>query len=123
MRCRIEGAIIDKNARIGDGIVITPEGKPANVDGENYCIRDGAVVVPKGTVIPAGTLILSPSIEALLRDRSREDKVQQKLTNSHLRVNLWRGLKKASRPEEAIIRIAAVAWLSPKRPSTKSHQG
>ena len=56
-RCRIEGAIIDKNARIGEGVVITPEGKPDNADGENYCIRDGVVVIPKGTVIPAGTLI------------------------------------------------------------------
>ena len=56
-RCRIEGAIIDKNARIGEGVVITPEGKPANADGEDYCVRDGVVVVPKGTVIPAGTLI------------------------------------------------------------------
>jgi glucose-1-phosphate adenylyltransferase len=56
-RCHIEGAIIDKNARIGEGVVITPEGKPANADGENYYIRDGVVVVPKGAVIPAGTLI------------------------------------------------------------------
>ena len=56
-RCHIEGTIIDKNARIGDGVVITPAGKPANADGENYCIRDGVVVVPKGTVFSAGTLI------------------------------------------------------------------
>jgi glucose-1-phosphate adenylyltransferase len=56
-RCHIEGAIIDKSARIGEGVVITPEGKPANSDGENYYIRDGVVVVPKGAVIPAGTLI------------------------------------------------------------------
>ena len=55
--CVIEGAIIDKNARIGDGVVITAEGKPANVDGENYYIRDGVVVIPKGAVIPAGTSI------------------------------------------------------------------
>jgi glucose-1-phosphate adenylyltransferase len=55
--CLIDGAIIDKNARIGDGVVITPVGKPANVDGENYYIRDGVVVVPKGAVIPAGTSI------------------------------------------------------------------
>jgi glucose-1-phosphate adenylyltransferase len=57
-RCRIEGAIIDKNARIGEGVVITPEGKPDNADGESYCIRDGVVVVPKGTVIPARNLDL-----------------------------------------------------------------
>jgi glucose-1-phosphate adenylyltransferase len=55
--CVIEGAIIDKNARIGDGVVITAEGKPANVDGENYYIRDGVVVIPKGAVIPSGTSI------------------------------------------------------------------
>ena len=55
--CVIEGAIIDKNACIGDGVVITAEGKPANVDGANYYIRDGVVVIPKGAVIPAGTSI------------------------------------------------------------------
>jgi len=55
--CRIEGAIIDKNAHIGDGVVITSEGKSENADGENYYIRDGVVVVPKGAVIPAGTSI------------------------------------------------------------------
>jgi glucose-1-phosphate adenylyltransferase len=56
-RCHIEGAIIDKNACIGEEVVITPKGKSNNVDGENYCIREGVVVVPKGAVIPAGTLI------------------------------------------------------------------
>jgi glucose-1-phosphate adenylyltransferase len=55
--CVIEGAIIDKNARIGDGVVITPEGKPDNVDGDNYHVRDGVIVVPKGAVIAAGTSI------------------------------------------------------------------
>jgi glucose-1-phosphate adenylyltransferase len=52
--CVIDRAIIDKNARIADGAVITPEGKPANFDGDNYFIRDGIVVVPKNAVIPAG---------------------------------------------------------------------
>lgn len=55
--CVIDRAIIDKNARIADGAVITPEGKPANHDGENYFIRDGIVVVPKNAVIPAGMWI------------------------------------------------------------------
>ena len=53
----IERAIIDKDARIGDGVRISPEGKPAHVDGDNYYIRDGIVVVPKGAVIPHGTVI------------------------------------------------------------------
>jgi len=55
--CHIEGAIIDKNARIGEGTVITSKGKSANADGENYYIRDGIVVVPKGAVITAGSRI------------------------------------------------------------------
>ncbi len=52
--CVIDRAIIDKNARIADGVVITPEGKPNQYDGENYYIRDGIVVIPKNAVIPAG---------------------------------------------------------------------
>ena len=52
--CVIDRAIIDKNARIADGVVITPEGKPAQFDAENYFIRDGIVVVPKNAVIPPG---------------------------------------------------------------------
>jgi glucose-1-phosphate adenylyltransferase len=52
--CVIDRAIIDKNARIADGVVITPEGKPRDFDGEGYFIRDGIVVVPKDAVIPPG---------------------------------------------------------------------
>jgi glucose-1-phosphate adenylyltransferase len=52
--CVIDRAIIDKNARIADGVVITPEGKALNLDAENHFIRDGIVVVPKNAVIPAG---------------------------------------------------------------------
>ncbi len=52
--CVIDRAIIDKNARIGDGVVITPEGKETHLDAANYFIRDGIVVVPKDAVIPAG---------------------------------------------------------------------
>jgi glucose-1-phosphate adenylyltransferase len=52
--CVIDRAIVDKNARIADGVVISPEGKPPDFDAENYYIRDGIVVVPKNAVIPAG---------------------------------------------------------------------
>ncbi|MEM7145680.1 MAG: glucose-1-phosphate adenylyltransferase [Verrucomicrobiota bacterium] len=55
--CTIDQAIIDKNARIGEGCVISPEGKPENFDSESYFIRDGIVVVPKNAVIPDGTNI------------------------------------------------------------------
>lgn len=55
--CIINGAIIDKNARIGNGVVISPEGKSQDLDGDGYYIRDGIVVVPKNSVIKDGTWI------------------------------------------------------------------
>ena len=55
--CVIKRAIIDKNARIGDGVVITPDGKPENYDSENFYIRDGVVVVPKNAVLPSGSWV------------------------------------------------------------------
>ncbi|MFO1498274.1 MAG: glucose-1-phosphate adenylyltransferase [Verrucomicrobiota bacterium] len=54
---RIENAIIDKNARIGNNCVISPAGKPDNVDDPLYYIRDGIVIVPKNGIIPHGTVI------------------------------------------------------------------
>jgi glucose-1-phosphate adenylyltransferase len=57
-RCRIKGAIVDKNARIGEGCTLVAEGKADGtyVDGA-VIIRDGVLVVPKGAVIPAGTTV------------------------------------------------------------------
>jgi glucose-1-phosphate adenylyltransferase len=55
--CRIENTIIDKNARIGDNVIITPKDKPETVDHGMYYIRDGIVVIPKNGVIPHGTVI------------------------------------------------------------------
>jgi glucose-1-phosphate adenylyltransferase len=57
INCSIEGAIIDKNARIGNSVVITPKPEAENFDGDGYYIRDGIVVVPKNSVIPDGTRI------------------------------------------------------------------
>jgi glucose-1-phosphate adenylyltransferase len=54
---RIDEAIIDKNARIGDHCVITPHGKPETVDHPLYHIREGIVIIPKDTVVPNGTVI------------------------------------------------------------------
>jgi glucose-1-phosphate adenylyltransferase len=53
----VDRAIIDKNARIGENVVITPDGKAPNVDNENYYIRDGVVVIPKNAVLPDGSWI------------------------------------------------------------------
>jgi glucose-1-phosphate adenylyltransferase len=54
----IEGAIIDKNARIGKNVVIRPHPDDIEmVEEENYVIRDGLVIVPKNAAIPDGTVI------------------------------------------------------------------
>ena len=54
---RVENAIIDKNARIGNNVTISPAGKPENVDHPLYFIRDGIVIIPKNGVVPHGTVI------------------------------------------------------------------
>ena len=53
----IKDAIVDKNARIGERAVISPEGKPTEMDGDNFYIRDGVIIVPKNAVIPDGIWI------------------------------------------------------------------
>ena len=54
---RSSATIVDKNARIGDDVRISPAGKPAFFDGPNYYIRDGIVIIPKNAVIMNGTVI------------------------------------------------------------------
>jgi glucose-1-phosphate adenylyltransferase len=55
--CDIEGAIIDKNARLGEGVVIQPFPPGTEIDKEDWSVRDGIVVIPKSTSLPAGTYI------------------------------------------------------------------
>jgi glucose-1-phosphate adenylyltransferase len=56
--CRIKGAIIDKNTRIGDGCVLSPDGKPDGTYANgNVIIRDGVLLVPKNVVLPPGTTV------------------------------------------------------------------
>ena len=56
--CDIEGAIIDKNVRIGEGVLIRPFPRNVNFDGNQWFIRDGVVVIPKDVEIPPGTRIV-----------------------------------------------------------------
>ncbi len=53
----IRKAIIDKNARIGDNVVIENRQGHKDFDAPNYSIRDGIVIVPKNETIPAGSVI------------------------------------------------------------------
>ena len=54
---RIENAIMDKNARIGENCRISPAGKTGDVDHPLYYVRDGIVIIPKNGLIPHGTVI------------------------------------------------------------------
>jgi glucose-1-phosphate adenylyltransferase len=54
----IQGAILDKNARLGERVTIRPF--PAGTDSDEFApvvVRDGIVVVPKDVVVPAGSVI------------------------------------------------------------------
>ncbi len=55
--CEIHRTIIDKNARVGDGVRLSPVGKPDGGHVHGIVIRDGVLVVPKGAVVPGGTVV------------------------------------------------------------------
>jgi glucose-1-phosphate adenylyltransferase len=55
--CHLRNAIIDFNARIGDGCRLINEANIQHADGENYSIRGGIIVIPKNAVIAPGTVI------------------------------------------------------------------
>ncbi|HWM91254.1 MAG TPA: glucose-1-phosphate adenylyltransferase [Thermoanaerobaculia bacterium] len=55
--CHIRNSIIDFNTRIGDGCKLLNEAGVQNFDNENYCVRDGIIVIPKNAVLPPGTVI------------------------------------------------------------------
>ena len=54
----IEGAIVDKNARIGHNVIIRPHPEVVEVvETETHVIRDGLVIVPKNAIVPDGMVI------------------------------------------------------------------
>lgn len=51
----IEGAIVDKNCRIGENVTVRlPAGFPPNGEHGPLTIADGIIVIPKGAVLPNG---------------------------------------------------------------------
>ena len=56
-KCVLKNVIIDKNVRIGNNVSILNKKKVQNEDSQFYCIRDGIVIIPKGTVIKSNTII------------------------------------------------------------------
>ncbi len=53
----IANAIIDKDARIGNNVLIGNSETRPDCDGENFYVRDSIVVIPRGAIIPDGTII------------------------------------------------------------------
>jgi glucose-1-phosphate adenylyltransferase len=56
--CHIEHAILDKDCRIGNNVVIKGGSHLPNMDTDEFVVRDGVVVVKKGAVIPEGARIM-----------------------------------------------------------------
>jgi glucose-1-phosphate adenylyltransferase len=53
----LDGVIVDKNARIGEGARLVNERHIQDADGDGYYIRSGIIIVPKGGVVKAGTVV------------------------------------------------------------------
>ena len=50
----LDRVIVDKNARIADGVRLANDADTPNADGDGWYIRDGIIVVPKGAVVTKG---------------------------------------------------------------------
>lgn len=55
--CIIRRTIIDKNAKIGDNCKIVGDDSLEDVEMEDYCIKQGIIIINKGAHIPSGTKI------------------------------------------------------------------
>jgi glucose-1-phosphate adenylyltransferase len=50
----LDRVIVDKNARIAEGVRLANDDNTLNADGDGWYIRDGIIVVPKGAVVTKG---------------------------------------------------------------------
>jgi glucose-1-phosphate adenylyltransferase len=53
----LDGVIVDKNARIGDGVKLVNSKSVQNLDGDGFYVRDGVIVVPKDGVVRPNTCL------------------------------------------------------------------
>jgi glucose-1-phosphate adenylyltransferase len=53
----LDRVIVDKNARIADGVRLVNESGVSTADGDGYCIREGIIIVPKGAQVKAGVMV------------------------------------------------------------------
>jgi len=54
---KISGAIIDRNARVGENVVILPFPRGVDLNQDGWVVRDGIVIIPKDTIIQSGNYI------------------------------------------------------------------
>jgi glucose-1-phosphate adenylyltransferase len=80
--CQIEGAILDKNVRIGEGVIIRPFPRDVDMDCGNWFVREGIVVIPKDAEIAAGTVIAP---ESFILNDLRFDNAPHNEGASHLK--------------------------------------
>jgi len=53
----LDRVIVDKNARIGDGVRLVNDAGVNHADGDGYYIRNGIIIVPKGAEVKAGVTV------------------------------------------------------------------
>jgi glucose-1-phosphate adenylyltransferase len=53
----LDRVIIDKNARIADGVRLVNDANVDHADGDGYCIRNGIIIVPKGAEVKQGITV------------------------------------------------------------------
>ena len=53
----LDRVIVDKNARIGDGVRLVNEKQVQEADGDGYFIRRGIIIIPKGAKIAPGVVV------------------------------------------------------------------
>ena len=53
----LDRVIVDKNARIGNGVRLVNESGVQHADGDGYYIRNGIIIVPKGARVGAGVVV------------------------------------------------------------------
>jgi glucose-1-phosphate adenylyltransferase len=56
--CHLENCIIDKDVRIGDGVSIIGNKNMADAETDEYCIKEGIVIIKKGAIITSGTKVV-----------------------------------------------------------------
>ncbi len=53
----LDRVIVDKNARIGDGVRLVNAAGLDHADGDGYYIRNGIIIVPKGAMLRSGVAV------------------------------------------------------------------